>query len=101
MVWLGEISYELFLVHLVVMEFVMEMLGYRTFQGSTVGVFIVTVAFSVPIAWVLHRTLERVLPTGPRAERRAMTVTRRASVVDSAVPDVDAAATRATPSRVD
>lgn len=75
-VWLGEISYEIFLVHLVVMEFVVEMLGYRTFQGSTVGVFVVTVAFSVPIAWALHRTLERVIPSGPRVERRAMTVVR-------------------------
>lgn len=76
MVWLGEISYEIFLVHLVVMEFVVEMLGYRTFQGSTVGVFVVTVAFSVPIAWALHRTLERVIPSGPRVEQRAMTVVR-------------------------
>lgn len=76
MVWLGEISYEIFLVHLVVMEFVVEMLGYRTFQGSMVGVFVVTVAFSVPIAWALHRTLERVIPSGPRVERRAMTVVR-------------------------
>jgi peptidoglycan/LPS O-acetylase OafA/YrhL len=77
MVWLGEISYEMFLVHLVVMEFVVDMLGYRTFQGSTVGVFVVTVAFSVPIAWALHRTLERVIPSGPRVERRPMTVVRR------------------------
>lgn len=76
MVWLGEISYEIFLVHLVVMEFVVEMLGYRTFQGSTVGVFVVTVAFSVPIAWALHRTLERVIPSGPRVEQRAMAVVR-------------------------
>ncbi|MBM4694988.1 acyltransferase family protein [Rhodococcus hoagii] len=77
MVWLGEISYEMFLVHLAVMEFVVDMLGYRTFQGSTVGVFVVTVAFSVPIAWALHRTLERVIPSGPRVERRPMTVVRR------------------------
>ncbi|ORL85599.1 acyltransferase [Prescottella equi] len=77
MVLLGEISYEMFLVHLVVMEFVVDMLGYRTFQGSTVGVFVVTVAFSVPIAWALHRTLERVIPSGPRVERGPMTVVRR------------------------
>ncbi|PTR29073.1 peptidoglycan/LPS O-acetylase OafA/YrhL [Rhodococcus sp. OK519] len=84
-VWLGEISYEVFLVHLVVMEFVVEMLGYRTFQGSTVGVFVVTVAFSVPIAWALHRTSERLLPTGPREERRAMTIASRdAGVADDA-----------------
>lgn len=93
MVWLGEISYEIFLVHLVVMEFVVDMLGYQTFQGSTVGVFVVTVAFTVPIAWALHRTLLRFLPSGPRPERRPMAVSRRDT------PGVDDAA--AMPSRVD
>ncbi|GAB2662451.1 acyltransferase [Prescottella soli] len=77
MVWLGEISYEIFLVHLVVMEFVVDMLGYRTFQGSTVGVFVVTVAFTIPIAWALHRTLLRFIPSGPRPERRPTAVARR------------------------
>ncbi|WP_433609677.1 acyltransferase family protein [Prescottella agglutinans] len=94
MVWLGEISYEIFLVHLVVMEFVVDMLGYQTFQGSTVGVFVVTVAFTVPIAWALHRTLLRFVPSGPRPERRPMAVSRRDS------PDVDDADTR-TPTPVD
>lgn len=97
LVWLGEISYELFLVHLVVMEFVVDMLGYRTFQGSTVGVFVVTVAFSVPIAWALHRTLLRVVPSGPRRERRPMSAVRRDEVVADGVPDLGAPA----PSRVD
>ncbi len=94
MVWLGEISYEIFLVHLVVMEFVVDMLGYQTFQGSTVGVFVVTVAFTVPIAWALHRTLLRFVPSGPRPERRPMAVSRRDS------PDVDDTDTR-TPTPVD
>ncbi|AOW93878.1 acyltransferase [Rhodococcus sp. WMMA185] len=61
MVWLGEISYEFFLVHLVVMEFVMEMLGYGTFQGSAVGVFIVTTVLTIPPAWALHRGIARVV----------------------------------------
>ncbi|WP_268960914.1 acyltransferase family protein [Rhodococcus spongiicola] len=83
MVWLGEISYEIFLVHLVVLEFVVDMLGYQTFQGSTVGVFVVTVAFSVPIAWALHRTLLRFIDSGPRQERRPMKVSwRETSAVD-------------------
>ncbi|MDH6679825.1 peptidoglycan/LPS O-acetylase OafA/YrhL [Rhodococcus sp. LBL1] len=77
MVWLGEISYEFFLVHLVVMEFVVDMLGYQTFQGSTAGVFIVTVAFTVPIAWALHRTLLRFIPSGPRPERPPTAIARR------------------------
>ncbi|WP_430330705.1 acyltransferase family protein [Rhodococcus sp. ACT016] len=91
MVWLGEISYEIFLVHLVVMEFVVDMLGYRTFQGSMVGVFVVTVAFSVPIAWALHRTLLRFIPSGPRPERSAPEVARRETPdVDDAVAPVPA-----------
>ena len=79
MVWLGEISYEIFLVHLVVMEFVVDMLGYRTFQGSTVGVFVVTVAFTIPIAWALHRALLRFIPRGPRLERPPLGVPRPAA----------------------
>ncbi|WP_305093741.1 acyltransferase [Prescottella sp. R16] len=90
MVWLGEISYELFLVHLVVMAFVLDLLGYRTFQGSTVGVFVVTTVFSIPVAWALHRMLERVLPGRPRIERHTVTIVRR-----------DAAAAVPAPSRVD
>lgn len=85
MVWLGEISYEIFLVHLVVMEFVVDMLGYQTFQGSTVGVFIVTVAFTVPIAWALHRTLLRFVPSGPAPERRPTGTSRDTPDIDDAV----------------
>lgn len=65
LVWLGEISYEIFLVHLVVMEFVMGLLGYSAFQGSAVGVFVVTTVFSVPVAWALHRLLRPI--TAPDA----------------------------------
>ncbi|MCX6469280.1 MAG: acyltransferase [Corynebacteriales bacterium] len=54
-VWLGEISYEFFLTHLLVLEIVMDILDYRTFTGSTVGVFVVTTVITAPIAWALHR----------------------------------------------
>lgn len=53
--WLGEISYEFFLIHLIVMEHVMPMLDYNTFQGSTFGVFVVTSAITIPLAWLLRR----------------------------------------------
>jgi peptidoglycan/LPS O-acetylase OafA/YrhL len=53
-VWFGEISYEFFLVHLVVLELVMDLLGYPVFTGSVVGVFIVTVVLATPVAWLLH-----------------------------------------------
>lgn len=55
MVWFGEISYDFFLVHVMVLELVMDLLGYPVFTGSTVTAFAVTTALSVPVAWVLHR----------------------------------------------
>lgn len=55
-VWLGEISYEVFLVHVIVLELVMAALRYRTFGGdSMVVVAVLTVVVSVPIAWAMHR----------------------------------------------
>jgi len=56
MVWLGEISYEIFLVHLIVMEFAMVgVLHWRVYTGSMPTLFIVTLALTIPVAWVLHR----------------------------------------------
>ena len=56
MVWLGEISYEIFLVHLVVMEVVMvEILHWPVYTGSMPVLFLVTVALTIPVAWLLHR----------------------------------------------
>ena len=55
-VWLGEISYEIFLVHLIVMEFAMvEILHWQVYTGSMPALFIVTLALTIPVAWVLHR----------------------------------------------
>ena len=56
MVWLGEISYEIFLVHLILMEIAMvEVLGWRVYTGSMPGLFAVTMVLTIPVAWVLHR----------------------------------------------
>jgi peptidoglycan/LPS O-acetylase OafA/YrhL len=56
MVWLGEISYEVFLVHLVVMEIAMvEVLGWPVYTGSAPALFVVTLVMTIPVAWVLHR----------------------------------------------
>jgi peptidoglycan/LPS O-acetylase OafA/YrhL len=56
MVWLGEISYEIFLVHLILMEVAMvEILHWRVYTGSMPALFAVTMALSVPAAWLLHR----------------------------------------------
>jgi peptidoglycan/LPS O-acetylase OafA/YrhL len=56
MVWLGEISYEIFLVHLIVMEIAMvEVLHWRVYTGSMPALFTVTLALTIPVAWLLHR----------------------------------------------
>jgi peptidoglycan/LPS O-acetylase OafA/YrhL len=56
MVWLGEISYEIFLVHLILMEIAMvEVLHWRVYTGSMLALFTVTMILTIPVAWVLHR----------------------------------------------
>jgi peptidoglycan/LPS O-acetylase OafA/YrhL len=56
MVWLGEISYEIFLLHVVVIEVAMvSVLGWRIYTGSVAGLFLLTMALTVPLAWALHR----------------------------------------------
>ncbi len=55
-VWFGEISYEFFCVHVLVLEFVMSLLGYQVLAtGSMWLAFLVTTALAVPLAWLLHR----------------------------------------------
>jgi peptidoglycan/LPS O-acetylase OafA/YrhL len=58
MQWLGKISYELFLVHILLVEATMNLLGYQTFTGSILFVFTLTLALSIPASWVLYRVLE-------------------------------------------
>jgi peptidoglycan/LPS O-acetylase OafA/YrhL len=56
MVFLGEISYEIFLIHLVIMEVVMvEVLRYPIYTGSMLWLFVGTMVVTIPLAWVLHR----------------------------------------------
>ena len=56
MVFLGEISYEIFLIHLITMELVMvEIVRYPIYTGSMPIVFVVTLAVTIPLAWLLHR----------------------------------------------
>jgi peptidoglycan/LPS O-acetylase OafA/YrhL len=74
MVWFGEISYEFFLVHVVVLEVVMDVLGYGVFTGSTPIAFLVTTAVSVPVAWALHRATR---PLWRRQARTPKVVTDR------------------------
>jgi peptidoglycan/LPS O-acetylase OafA/YrhL len=55
MLWLGEISYEIFLIHLVVMEVAMiQVVHYPVFTGSMLNLFVVTLAMTIPLSWLLH-----------------------------------------------
>lgn len=82
----GEISYEIFLVHLVLMEVAMVcVLRAPVYTGSMLGLFVVTMVITVPVSWLLHRLTRvrsRVAPTfspsRPSAEREvAFTLTGR------------------------
>jgi peptidoglycan/LPS O-acetylase OafA/YrhL len=55
MVWLGEISYEIFLIHLVTMDFAMVyVVRYHVYTGSMLNLFIATLVLTIPLAWLLH-----------------------------------------------
>ncbi|MCV7214280.1 acyltransferase [Mycobacterium crocinum] len=55
MVWLGEISYEIFLVHVLVMAVVLgTVLGWPLFTGSLAGLYLLTLAVTIPLAWLLN-----------------------------------------------
>jgi peptidoglycan/LPS O-acetylase OafA/YrhL len=62
MVFLGEISYEIFLIHLITMEIVMvEVLDMPVYTGSMPWLFVATMVVTIPLAWLLHR-VTRVKP---------------------------------------
>ncbi|PIB74906.1 acyltransferase [Mycolicibacterium brumae] len=55
MVFLGEISYEIFLLHIVVMVATMEyVLGWPGFTGSALGLWSLTLLLTIPLAWALN-----------------------------------------------
>lgn len=55
MVWLGEISYEIFLLHVAVMAVVMNVvLRWPLFTGSLAGLCAATLAVTIPLAYLLH-----------------------------------------------
>jgi peptidoglycan/LPS O-acetylase OafA/YrhL len=69
MVWLGEISYEIFLLHVVVMAVTMNLLlRWPLFTGSLAGLYVATLAVTIPLAWALHR-VTRPSPARPKPAR--------------------------------
>jgi peptidoglycan/LPS O-acetylase OafA/YrhL len=55
----GELSYSIFLLHLVVLEGAMNVLGYRLFTGSATAVFGLTLAGSIVLSAISFRLVER------------------------------------------
>jgi peptidoglycan/LPS O-acetylase OafA/YrhL len=73
MVWLGEISYEIFLLHVPIMAVTMHMvLRWPLFTGSLSGLIAATLALTIPAAWALHRRTVSRTPT-PAAPAAAPT----------------------------
>jgi peptidoglycan/LPS O-acetylase OafA/YrhL len=63
-VWLGEISYEIFLIHVIVMEVAAtSVFRWHVFTGSLAQLFVVTLAITVPLAWALHRVTQPAVVT--------------------------------------
>jgi peptidoglycan/LPS O-acetylase OafA/YrhL len=59
--YLGDVSYGVFLYHLVVLDLVMRLLGNTVFTGQVVQVFPLTVLGALAVAAVSSRFLERPL----------------------------------------
>jgi peptidoglycan/LPS O-acetylase OafA/YrhL len=56
MVWLGEISYEIFLLHVPIMAVTTYLvLRWPLFTGSLPGLIAATLTLTIPAAWILHR----------------------------------------------
>lgn len=71
MAWLGEISYEIFLLHVLVMALTFGALDWRLFSGSLPTLFGLTLAVTIPPAWALSRLTRRWTGHGrANAQRR-------------------------------
>jgi len=72
MVWLGEISYEIFLLHVVIMALVMHLvLRWPLFTGSMPGLMVATLALTIPAAWGLNRVTRPQRESATSAGNRA------------------------------
>ena len=91
MTWLGEVSYGLFLFHLVVLLGLVEVLGSSPLRGSLVIVGTLTWVGGVLVAAVVHRTVERPVArwrnvAGPR-RRSAVPTSAAAMPATASTPD--------------
>lgn len=78
-IWLGNVSYGIFCLHLLALEMSMRILGVEDFEGSFVSVFALTVATAVPMAaasyYVIERPALRLKNRGPFAAKAAPPMT--------------------------
>jgi peptidoglycan/LPS O-acetylase OafA/YrhL len=56
--WLGEISYSIFLVHVLVLDLAFRLFDWPLFTGSFLGVFATVLPLSVALAALLYRFVE-------------------------------------------
>lgn len=56
--WLGEISYSIFLVHVLVLDLAFRLFDWPLFTGSFLGVFMTVLPLSVGLAALLYRFVE-------------------------------------------
>jgi peptidoglycan/LPS O-acetylase OafA/YrhL len=96
MVWLGEISYEIFLLHVAVMAVVMGVvLRWPFFTGSLSTLYLVTLAVTIPLAGALHRfTSSRSAGTSKVNARPRCDAASFSSAVSSAAVRVEPAGTK-------
>lgn len=59
--FLGEVSYSVFLIHLLVLDLCLRALGIAIFEGHFWLMYFVTCVVSTAVAWVMYRLVE--LPT--------------------------------------
>jgi peptidoglycan/LPS O-acetylase OafA/YrhL len=68
-VFFGKISYEVFLLHVIVMWAMMNFaLGWKPFTGSVTALIATTLAVTIPLAWLLHRVTRRRTPAPLRTD---------------------------------
>lgn len=82
-VWLGDISYGIFCLHLIALEATMALLGVEEFTGQFWSVFLTTVALTVVLASISYYSLERrflrLKNAGPFAAKVAAATDRPSS----------------------
>jgi peptidoglycan/LPS O-acetylase OafA/YrhL len=85
-VWMGDISYGIFCIHLISLEVTMDLLDVEPFTGRFWTVFLTTVALTVALAavslYVLERPFLRLKNAGPFAPKAAAARTIPSSASD-------------------